>query len=70
MMNLLETKMFMFKDDAIAASLKSCHKYHKHGALLIKNGQIISSGCNDEYNHAEHNAILAGCRVLCERRDY
>ena len=58
-------KMYGFKDAAIDAATKSCNKYHKHGALLIRNGQIISSGHNDENRHAEHNAILAGYRLLC-----
>ena len=72
MNDFLETKMLNYKEDVIAAASKSYNKYHKHGALLIRNGQIISSGCNDEHRHAEHNAILTGYRLLCgskERKD-
>ena len=66
--NLMENRMFAFKDDAVDVASKSYHKYHKHGALLVRNGQIISSGFNDENRHAEHNAILAGYRLLCGSR--
>ena len=68
----LETKMNGFKDVAVEAASKSCNKYYKHGALLVRNGKVIASGWNDEYRHAEHNAILAGYRLLQgfkERKD-
>lgn len=32
--------------------------YQKHGALLIRNGKVISSGVNNEENHAEKSAIM------------
>lgn len=69
----LELKMSAFKDAAIETASRSCNRYHKHGALLIRNGKIVSSGCNDEYNHAEHNAVQNGYRLLCgseERKDF
>lgn len=54
-----------FQDQAIEASLKSMNKYHKHGALLIRNGRIIASGCNKYSSHAEVSAINKGLqRVL------
>lgn len=69
---LAESRMSGFREAAVDTASKSCHKYHKHGALLIKNGQIISIGFNDHKNHAEQNAIKNGYRVLRgseERKD-
>ena len=57
-------KIYNFKNDAVDAACKSCNKYHKHGALLIKGGKVIASGWNDEHNHAEKNAIISGYRLL------
>ena len=37
------------------ASLSEC--YYKHGAVLIKNGNIICTGYNDFRKHAEIKAI-------------
>ena len=51
-----------FKQAAVEVSRRSYAKYHQHGALLIRNGRIISSGVNDEFNHAEVNAIK---KVYC-----
>lgn len=33
-------------------------KYQKHGALLIRNGRVISSGVNNDNFHAEKSAIM------------
>lgn len=71
-LNLLESRILQFKDAAVDAAGESSFKYHKHGALLIRNGKIISHGFNDQKHHAEENAILAGYRVLWglqERKD-
>ena len=51
-------------DIALKVSCNSSNKYHKHGALLIRNNEIIGSGCNDENRHAEYNAILSWYRLL------
>jgi len=52
-----------FIDIAVeTASKSSC--YFKHGAVLIKNGQIIATGSNDSRLHAEVKAIQNMYRVL------
>jgi len=63
-------KLLSLQNVALQVSKKSCAKYHRHGAVLIKNGDVISSGVNDENHHAEVNAVLRLYRVLCgERKD-
>ena len=52
-----------FLDIAIDAASKSCG-YYQHGALLIRNGNVISVGFNDSRHHAELSAIENGYRVL------
>jgi deoxycytidylate deaminase len=51
--------------EAVKISQQSCCHF-KHGALVIKKGRIISSGYNDENNHAEVNALLKIQRLLRE----
>ena len=71
-LNILESRILQFKEAAIDVASRSGYKFHKHGALLIRNGKIISCGFNDQKHHAEENAILNGYRVLRglqERKD-
>ena len=42
---------------AIDLSLKSPCTMHQHGAVLVKNGEIVGSGYNDQSKHAEVRAI-------------
>ena len=55
-------KISNLRQIAIEVSRTSYAKYHRHGALVIRNGRVISSGVNDEFNHAEVNAVL---KVSC-----
>ena len=61
---ILKSRILQFKDAAVEVASESSYKFHKHGALLIRNGRIISCGFNDQKHHAEENAILNGYRVL------
>lgn len=63
-LNILESRILQFKEAAVDVACQSDYKFHKHGALLIRNGKIISCGFNDKKRHAEENAILNGYRVL------
>lgn len=42
---------------AISAALQSSAKYHQHGSVLIRNGRVIATSCNDERGHAEYNLL-------------
>ena len=42
---------------AVEIAKESPHTYHQHGALIVKNGRVISTGFNDAKYHAEHNAL-------------
>jgi len=52
-----------FIDIAVETASKS-PSYYKHGALLVKNGQVIGTGSNDSRLHAEVRAIQNMYRVL------
>ena len=45
-------------------SRRSYSKYQQHGAVLVRNGKVISTGVNNERGHAEVNAILRLRRLL------
>ena len=49
---------------AVDISRKSCAKYHHHGAVIFRQGQVIATGWNDEKGHAEVNAVRNMWRVL------
>ena len=49
---------------ALEISKRSYANYHRHGAILVRNGKIVSFGVNDESNHAEVNAVRRLKRVL------
>ena len=55
------------KTEAVEMSQKSCCNF-QHGCLIVKQGRVVSSACNDENGHAEYNAVKALQRLLCERR--
>ena len=40
----------------------------QHGCLIVRNGRVITSACNDARGHAECNAIAALQRVLSGQR--
>lgn len=52
-----------YLDIALETASKS-NRYYQHGALLIKNGRIISEGFNDFNLHAEVSALLNVYRIL------
>jgi pyrimidine deaminase RibD-like protein len=58
-MNKFET----LKSEALEMSRKSCCNF-QHGCLIVKQGRIVSSACNDENGHAEYNAIKNLQRLL------
>lgn len=52
-----------FVETAVETASKS-FGYYKHGALLVRNGNIVSWGVNDSSTHAEVKAIKNMYRVL------
>lgn len=55
--------MLSFVDLAVEESRKS-HAIHQHGAVIIRNGRVVSTGFNNEKGHAEVNAIRNVYRLL------
>ena len=43
---------------------QSTHHKSRHGALLVRNGTIVSAACNTMYRHAE--TALGKPRILCD----
>lgn len=57
-------KVENFKLEAVKVAEKSSCAF-QHGCLIIRNGKIVATGYNDEYNHAERNAVENLQRLLC-----
>ncbi len=55
-----------FKDEALELSNNSCCNF-QHGCVIVRKGEILARGFNDENCHAEQNAISALERLLCSR---
>ena len=47
-----------FSQYAISESTKSTHDVFQHGALLVKGKDIVATGHNDQFHHAEESVIL------------
>ena len=47
-----------FKDEALELSNNSCCNF-QHGCVIVRKGEILARGFNDENCHAEQNAISA-----------
>ena len=60
----MSNRMMNLKKLAQEASLQSTSKYHRHGAVVIRNGRAIATGYNNFKLHAEVNAVLTLRRVL------
>lgn len=58
------SNLLNMRQKAVEISRRSYAKYHHHGAIVFRNGKIISSGVNDENHHAEENAVRNVYRLL------
>ena len=56
-------KLNALKLEALRVSQNSCVNF-QHGCLIVRNGRIVSSACNNEYGHAEYNAVKNLQRLL------
>lgn len=58
-------KLESLKLQALEVSRKSCCNF-QHGCLITRKGRVVASACNDEFGHAEYNAVQNVYRLLCE----
>ena len=50
--------MMKFCECAVNLTRKSTHPVFRHGAILVKGNEIVGTGYNNQFHHAEVKAIL------------